>query len=579
MKKYLMTGMAAVALCGMMTGCSNEMDNALTPEESITKIYEDAFIQRFGQPADDLDWGFHNVEEASQARSRGSYPNGNLWEEEGWNVPPELTSGQKERVYKYFQSHTPIGYSDPGWSNFWIQQVYKGGTDATNSYSKTKEEYQSANGGWVVGSNHMDHLAAVGDGKFDHIYNFNNGNCTDWGGRMLMTNSTTKSFGYYNSDGSLGHTDYTGLVSWTVIEAWGEANGVGSSLNDGWNRSFMGFDFEQVVGDDIYAGYAKYTCPAFDGYIWDGTNVIKVIDGYDSNWQPIYKEGYEYMTYKGKPVYYLTSETNQYCGTLSKKGESDVVIEKDGHKCVDMVKINQYLADGYLPVAGSDMKDWVKVQGGADGYYSDWIVTLCEAKKDGDPDNPDNPDDPDNPDTPETPDIPTNAVVRIIAEDLTVDEHSDFDFNDVVFDVAPNGDGTTTIILRAAGGTLPLYVAGHEVHQEFAKAYPNKGITTMTMINTRGFTVDPVSFTISGSYDRATSINIPITVTKNGTSVTLTANKGKTASKVAVGTDYQWCNERQDIDNKYHKRNGYRLFTGYVRGEVGDNWYKLVNDN
>jgi len=540
MKKYLMTGVAAVAICAAFTSCSkteNLYDPDAVREMEVANVYEQynrAFIATFGEVNPNQDWGF-----GKNAGTRGSYPNGNMWESEGWRVPPVLTDGQKERVYKYFQCHTPIGYQSPGWTNYWVQQVYKGGTDANNSYSKTKEEYASANGGWVLGSNHMDHLAAVGDGKFDHIFNFNNGNCTDWGGRMLMVGSTTASFGYYNSDGSLGHTEYTGLVSWTVIEEWGNANGVGSSLNDGWNRSFMGFDFEQIVGDDVYDGYAKYTGPAFDGYIWDGTKVIKVAE-YDNNWQLQYLPGYENMKYNNKDVHYLTSNTNQYCGVaINYTSDDDVMIQKDGHKCLNMEKLNGLLAQGYLPVAGSNMKSWVKVQGGADGYYSDWIVTLCEAKGN----------------------IPDGYDVRIMAEDLNATaadgdtEDSDWDFNDVVFDVKfdQSGDGAD-IRLMAAGGVLKLTVAGEEVHAKFGYPNPDKD-GRYPMINTgAGPKVDPVVFHIESGADKTNlGRGIPIVVYKklsngNEEPFVLEAKQGQPAAKFAVKSDVQYLGERVHIN-------------------------------
>ncbi|MFS6554275.1 hypothetical protein VPJ68_02000, partial [Parabacteroides distasonis] len=53
-----------------------------------------------------------------------------------------------------------------------------------------------------------------------------------------------------------------------------------------------------------------------------------------------------------------------------------------------------------------------------------------------------------------TPDPTPSGDIRVIAEDLTVDESGDFDFNDVVFDIIlKEPAGKTTIILRAAGGT------------------------------------------------------------------------------------------------------------------------------
>ena len=92
-------------------------------------------------------------------------------------------------------------------------------------------------------------------------------------------------------------------------------------------------------------------------------------------------------------------------------------------------------------------------------------------------------------------------------------ENSDFDFNDVVFDVFWNSElSVTTIRLQAAGGELPLYIGSvtdaHEVHKlfGFTNSYP--------LINTgwkSGVTKAPVDFTISGSYpDRTACKNIPV---------------------------------------------------------------------
>ena len=173
----------------------------------------------------------------------------------------------------------------------------------------------------------------------------------------------------------------------------------------------------------------------------------------------------------------------------------------------------------------------------------------------------------------EVPDDPEGFVCRIIAEDLTVGENSDFDFNDVVFDVYWSG-GVTTIRLLAAGGELPLYIgsvdAAHEVHNllGFPNSYP--------LINTNwkeGKTANPVEFTISGTYsNRAACKNIPIYVTKKGENIQLKADQGKVASMVAVGLDYEWCDERTDIDKKFRAKDGTKLFQQYVIGKLGDDW-------
>lgn len=216
-------------------------------------------------------------------------------------------------------------------------------------------------------------------------------------------------------------------------------------------------------------------------------------------------------------------------------------------------------------------EDWI------DFDYNDLVFAITGTT----PETPQDPIEiPEDPVTPEDPTDPGTFVCRIIAEDLTVGENSDFDFNDVVFDVF-NNNGTTTIRLRAAGGELPLYVDGHEVHQEFATKY--SGITTTTLVNTgwRGSTLDYnnyyVDFTIGRNCTTPASANeIPVVVTKKGKNnelvdILLTAREGKVASKVCVGRDYEWCAEREDIDSKYHN-GGVKLFHEYVVGNLSGDW-------
>ena len=535
-----MTALTAVALSGLFTGCSKEMETngETTAEADIIQTYENAFITRFGQPHENQTWGFGSV-----AGTRVENANANEWADPnkaygGLKVPPPLTDAQKAVVIEYFQTVRNPTYEDPHWTNYFIQQVYKGHTAPREGYSP--EAYLAANGStYLYASDYMDHLAAI-DGDFvDHINNFNHGDCStnetvlDNGGNandgpfhsdkiMYMKESTTASFGYYNSNGSVRRTEYTGLVGFqTIINVLGSK---ANCLNDGWNRSFMGFDFEQMVGDEIYA---------------------KIGWGDNAN-------DWAYYEYGGQKYHYLSSNMNMYCGDLKEYND------------LNGVNIAKLLSDGYLPVAGSADKKWVKVGGCADGYYSDWIVTLTKANTGNTPPPP-----------------PSGFVCRIIAEDLTVGENSDFDFNDVVFDVIDNG---ATIRLRAAGGELPLYVAGQEVHDAFATKYP--GITRSTLVNTgwRGSSLDYYNYYVDipsgGSYSTLEACNdIPVIVTKRGSdhelkNILLTARVGKVASKVCVGIDYLWCAEREDIDSKYHKADGTKLFHQYVIGQLGADWYQ-----
>ena len=164
---------------------------------------------------------------------------------------------------------------------------------------------------------------------------------------------------------------------------------------------------------------------------------------------------------------------------------------------------------------------------------------------------------------------PLKCDIRIIAEDLSASEGSDFDFNDVVFDVKygyPEWN-KTTIILQAAGGKLPLRIGvldeEHEVHKLF-------GVSLNTMVNTEDWTAhkDPVTFTIDVQYGSGNIEDLPIWVQKGSDWVKLTAPQGKAASKIAVSTDYKWVKELQDISKAYKK------FNKYVNSGKQAEWWK-----
>ncbi len=182
--------------------------------------------------------------------------------------------------------------------------------------------------------------------------------------------------------------------------------------------------------------------------------------------------------------------------------------------------------------------------------------------------------------------------VRVIAEDLTVnDVNADFDFNDVVFDVKWNKtQDKVSVKVLAAGGELTLYIGGTEagvegvrtVNSRFADANPDKknDITEKTMINTaegkhneyNTFEYDLSKEEWKGSDIKEIAKSIYVRVMKSNELITLPAVQGKATAKIAVGTDYDWCNERQNIDEKFEN------FRGFVKGEYSwDTWYKNQN--
>ncbi|MCR5679804.1 MAG: hypothetical protein K6G08_06300 [Prevotella sp.] len=251
-----------------------------------------------------------------------------------------------------------------------------------------------------------------------------------------------------------------------------------------------------------------------------------------------------YLLVNGQQVPYLSANTNMYAGIKLNVNDSDMKITQNGKECFNMAKIAELVGDGYLPIKDKNLREWVKWQGG-DGYFSDWIVTLSQAKRFDD----------------------TNPIVkqgRIMCEDLgTI---GDFDFNDVVFDAYIHKDGTTDIELWAAGGTLELSVAGEEVHKKFAVTQGK----TEGMVNT-GITSKPapVKFTTSEKYYNL--IDIPITVRKtdnagNVTYYQLTAEMGGAPQKICVPIGTKWCDEYVSITKAYPK------FKDWVEGENPFNW-------
>ena len=192
-----------------------------------------------------------------------------------------------------------------------------------------------------------------------------------------------------------------------------------------------------------------------------------------------------------------------------------------------------------------------------DLIYNDWIIKIIPGKGEIPPTPP----------TPPTPPV-ERYTVRIICEDLNANGGSDFDFNDVVFDAEyVDGQDKTYVTVLCAGGTLPLFVDGREVHQLFAEANQGLNIDVKTMINTNASNgisgLRPVSFTID---EIVAPWDITVAVMRGNNIIPLKAEVGSPAAKIAVDPDFVWCNERDDI------RNVYSNFSSYVQNTNVD-WY------
>lgn len=612
MKKFLLTGIAAVAMCAAFTSCSHDVDS-LTPEEQENleaqkafSKYENAFIATFGEPAADQEWGFgemtasaRNVTRSLSDKTAGANKNRNQWAAYDGifnvEVPTPLSAGQKLRVKAYFQTHRFLTWETPDMTNYFIQQVYTGHTavGTGNLASLSPEQYTQGNNTPVIGAEHMDQLT-IGNRNI-HVYDFNGAdnvntatdvlnNGEDKNSKnfhsdqiTLMISTTPTCVGYQSSDGTVQHNDCCALVSAKVIDDWAALNGnIGDPvwygydedgyLNSHWNRSFVGLDYEQKPlaaiydkkyvnenGQNISLDYARKLDFCSD---LNNTHWVKYNDQYvDIN--TITNDNI--LDPAGNPVHWISDNTNEYLGnnlgttqnTFNKQATINGVADT---KYYDLDAVYSYINQGALPKVSN--MEFIKDLGGRDYVFSDWIVTLSPAHEFTPPGD----DDP----------YPNATSLRVMAEDLSASQASDFDFNDVVFDVVRISDTSAKIILQAAGGTLPLRInstegaGGWEVHQAF-------DVPINTMVNThadrKGLTnadCEAVELGIvTGDFTAAnfckTVRDIRVEVYKSNQWMELTAKRGVACCKFGCATTTDWVPERGNIDDYYS-------FSDWVKG-------------
>ena len=408
---------------------------------------------------------------------------------------------------------------------------------------------------------------------------------------MLMQNTKTDCFGYANSDASFVRTDRWRLVSYEVIdaycdnaangyEAWRVANHsdiADAKVTDTWKRSFIGFDFDMIPDDYIFAGdktweNGKITSVNYSYFniwlgdntlVWNGSAYVEastIGEVVEEQWG---KRLYPYMPGTTNKVKMLSAESNQYCGTkqpdwgddkweIEYRYRDENNVEQYGGKRVRVDYMIAALRDGYLPDASSNKK-WYKIGGCADGYYSDWIVSFLPATS--------------------STVTPSDDEIRIIAEDLSATSASDFDFNDVVIDVEFGTPAKVT--LQAAGGTLPLRIRTDdgkiwEVHKLFGvwqgeEDFEEKLTSPkQLMVNTGAGPNKPAvvisDFSTNISDQSEANSKIHLEVWKNKTWQEMKAVKGEPASKLGVDKSFRWLGERVSIKGSCPK------FVDWVNG-------------
>lgn len=185
------------------------------------------------------------------------------------------------------------------------------------------------------------------------------------------------------------------------------------------------------------------------------------------------------------------------------------------------VKIGKYYYIGFKFCA----KGWnpnEKIDEG-DGGYTDWIIRVA----------------------PLVPEMYEESV-RVLVEDVSY--HSDFDFNDLVFDaVIANGEAKITV--QALGGTLPVCIgepkdAADELHGHF-------DVDVKTMVNTynQDNKREPYSFTIKGI---SRVEDIPVYVMRDSKYVKLNdVTVNNAPAIIYVPTSCAWATEQTPFNKAY----------------------------
>lgn len=263
MKKILFVGITALA----MASCTHDDYAPVSKQEQYQAVFE----KEFGAVNPNVNWGFTPQQvftfdkDGKLIGTRGANCNSNEWANY-LTVPTRLTNAQKDVVRKWFQTHKKPQGLEVNWSDFFVEQVYKGGTNTEGSQSL--EEYEilkngvPQTGNKVTGSNHMDWLACGSDAtpSSEHINNFNNGN----GDIMYMYDYNTTCFGFKDSYGDNHFENTYYYDSYVLIP--------GDIIDDSVKGMyFVGFDYKTAKYDN---GEIRVNP---DGYYSDW--IVRVVPG------------------------------------------------------------------------------------------------------------------------------------------------------------------------------------------------------------------------------------------------------------------------------------------------------------
>ena len=635
MRKQLMTGVAAAAICLGLASCSRFDYTLISEGEQAYVNYENAFIEKFGEPAPDQTWGFGSADAngggvaqgaITRAASRAIQPS--------YTFPSDATANKflsavPDGVEKYSYGKK-VSYIDASFTGqrvelngAWVtdhsepQTLYiKGNVDLTNGYfyaasnstiylveGATLKLNSTDSKNLQYGCNYYiaENASIITEGELrtncTNIYN--HGTISAYDFYPSSSNDNPNSGSLFYNRGTFNVTNHIGLGNaYCIIVNDGDLNANTITLQGGsklQNNGTATINGQTIVDSNnlSWVNNGTYTTGSFTNYAGSpdvinncklvvngefyinlgdnaGTNGFKM-DAGSSCIAGSYKAESPHNIYMGAGSLFKVNGT----ATMdAKKADYGIYGPTSGGYAVFQAKdiVAGSANQGYEITYGNNLYVVAETHF-AQGYSSDQYPYIgfeggCSESNIFTAGNMPNYSIASSGCNPGFGGKPEPKAIRIIAEDLSASEGSDFDFNDVVFDVQMNwpAEGKHTITLLAAGGTLPLTIAGEEVHAKF-------GVPTNKMVNTESWTEqrDPVTFVIEGNYANANEIEVR--VQKGSDWPLLTAPKGKAASKIAVSTDYKWVKELKDISNAY------KNFDTYVTNCTPSEWWKDNKDD
>ena len=263
MKKILFVGITALA----MASCTHDDYASVSKQEQYQAVFE----KEFGAVNPNVNWGFTPQQvftfdkDGKLIGTRGANTSANQWYQY-LTVPAALTDAQKEVVRKWFQNNPNPQGQKVNWSDFFVQQVYKGGTNpGSNSpeiYDILKDGVPDKHRDKVTGSNQMDGLFC--GSKKDHINDFNGG---DGGGMKNVEEAPNKS-----------HLDQITYMYDSSTDCFGFHESYGDKYYD---KSYV-----LISGDQIDKSVAGMYFVGFDYQMQKQDNGVLTVeaDGYYSDW-------------------------------------------------------------------------------------------------------------------------------------------------------------------------------------------------------------------------------------------------------------------------------------------------------